>query len=460
LICNLNRSGTESKSKTNILENTISKERNFTLFTAFLMLFTTIACSSNSSDENSARDFSQFRGGQATSVEVVPVQTSSISDQIRAYGTIRAQDVVNVTPQVSNRIVKIHAGLGDTVEQGDLLAKIYDVPFRDELEQARAQLQQARINFARDSTQFERQRKLFENNIVSQLEYDEAKATFENSRSQVESAKAALTQSRENLANTEIRSPVNGVVLNRLVAEGDIATTGTTAFEIANLVGYETRLYLPMQDWEEVSIGLPVELRLSNHEGVVGHGNVSRISPRLNPETGLGEVVVSLTDVTPSVRQGVLTESRITLVTNENTVVIPRSSLVEKVDTYIEPETNTVEIRRTYSVFVSKGDSAAERRDLTLGLQQGDRIEVLSGISPGEKLIITGHRSLNDGSRIRVAGQPSSGLGEREILTGDSETDNQNAAERIQRIRERIEQNDGDTAARQESSLGQNQSEN
>ena len=393
------------------MKNTIHFKSKISILAAGLTLVLISACSSDSSNsENSPGDFRQFRGGQATSVEAVPVQTSTISDQIRSFGTIRAQDVVNVNPQVSNRITKIHADLGDSVQQGDLLAKIYDVPFRDELEQVQAQLQQARINFERDSTQFERQKTLFENEVISQLEYEEAKATFQNSRSQVESARAALTQSRENLENTEIRSPVNGVVLNRLVAEGDIATTGTTAFEIANLVGYETRLYLPMQDWVEVRVGLPVELRLSNHEGVVGRGNVSRISPQLNPETGLGEVVVSLTDVTSSIRQGVLTESRITLVTNENSVVIPRSALVEKVDTYIEPETNTVEIRRTYSVFVSKGDSVAERRDLTLGLEQGDRVEVLSGISADEKLIITGHRSLNDGSRIRVAGQSGSGL--------------------------------------------------
>lgn len=442
------------------MKNTKQNKRNLSFIAVAVTFFVITACSSDSSNtENGTRDFRQFRGGQATSVEAVPVQTSTISDQIRSFGTIRAQDVVNVNPQVSNRIVKIHAGLGDSVQQGDILAKIYDIPFKDELEQARAQLQQARIAFERDSTQYERQKTLFENEIISQLEYEEAKATFQNSKSQVESARAALTQSRENLANTEIRSPVNGVVLNRFVAEGDVATTGTTAFEIANLVGYETRLYLPMQDWEEVRIGLPVEMRLSNHEGVIGRGNVSRISPQLNPETGLGEVVVSLTDVTSSVRQGVLTESRITLVTNENTIVIPRSSLVEKVDTYIEPETNTVEIRRTYSVFVSKGDSVAERRDLTLGLEQGDRVEVLSGISPDEKLIITGQRSLNDGSRIRVAGQSASGSSERGILTDDSGSDNVNE-ERIQRVRDRRQQNSGDSAARGNRSQRQNQSDN
>lgn len=348
-------------------------------------------------------------GGQATSVEVMPVETASISDQIRSFGTIRAQDVVNINPQVSNRVTRIHADLGDTVQQGDLLAKIYDVPYRDAFEQAQAQYQQSRIAFERDSVQFSRQERLYETGAISSSEFDEARATFSTSRSQLEAAEASLTQSREDLANTEIRSPVNGVVLNRMIAEGDVATTGQTAFEVANLVGFETRLFLPMQDWDAVNVGLPVELRMSNRQETIARGTISRISPQLNPETGLGEVVVSLVDATASVRQGVLAESRVTLETRENTIVIPRSAMIENVETYIEPETNTVELRRNYSVFVAQGDTVATRKELTLGLAQGERVEVLSGLEEGESLIITGQSGLRDGARVRIAGQDRMG---------------------------------------------------
>ncbi len=343
--------------------------------------------------------------GQATSVEIMPVETASISDQIRSFGTIRAQDVVNINPQVSNRVTQIHADLGDTVRQGDLMAKIYDVPYRDAFEQAQAQYQQSRIAFERDSTQYSRQERLFETGAISSAEFDEARATFSTSRSQLEAADASLTQSREDLANTEIRSPVNGVVLNRLIAEGDVATTGQTAFEVANLVGYETRLFMPMQDWEEVTVGLPVELRMSNRPETIASGTISRISPQLNPETGLGEVVVSLVEATSSVRQGVLAESRITLETRDNTIVIPRSAMIENVETYIEPETNTVELRRNFSVFIAQGDTIATRKDLSLGLEQGERVEVLSGLEEGESLIVTGQSGLREGARIRIAGQ-------------------------------------------------------
>jgi len=377
-----------------------------------------IACGQEASDNQGPGGFGPGQGGQVTSVEVAPVTASSISDQVRSFGTIRPQDVVTINPQVSNRVTRIHVDLGDTVQQGQVMAEIYDVPFRDDFEQAQAQLRQSRSAFQRDSTQFQRQRLLYESNAISSSEFDDARATYESSQAQYEAARAALTQSRESLANTEIRSPVHGVVINRMIAEGDIATTGNSAFEIANLVGYETRLHLPMHDWEEVRVGHPVEMRLSNREGMAARGNVSRISPQLNPTTGLGEVVVSLTDVTSSIRQGVLVESRITLVTHENTIVIPRSAMIEQVETYIEPETNTVELRRTYSVFVAQGDTVALQRELTLGLEQGERIEVVGGLEEGEKLIITGHRGLSDGASIRIAGMDRTG--EQSIGEGDS----------------------------------------
>ncbi len=381
-----------------------------------------VSCGGNDSQRPGGPGGWSGSARQATSVEITEITTSSISDQVRSYGTIRAQDVVTIIPQVSNRITHIHADLGDTVRQGQMLAKIYDVPFRDALGQAEAQLRQSRASYVRDSTAYQRQLQLFDRGASSSSELENALSAFHSSKAQYESAQAALTQSRENLDNTEIRSPVNGVVLNRMIAEGDLARTGDPAFEVANLVGFETRLFLPMQDWEAVTVGLPVAMRLSNRDEVAANGIISRISPQLNPSTGLGEVVVSLTDAVRSVRQGVLVDSRITLRTNENTVVIPRSAMIEQVETYIEPETNTVEIRRKYNAFVAVGDTIARQRELELGLQQGERVEVLAGLEAGEKLIVTGHRNLSDRDRIRIAGQPRPDTRDQRLEDGPTGT--------------------------------------
>ena len=378
-----------------------------TTFSALLLSSILILSSCGGGDNSNQQGGPGFGGfggfGQATSVEVTPVQTGTISDQIRSFGTIRAQDVVQITPQVSNRVTRILVDLGDEVSRGQVMAEIYNIPFRDAVEQAEAQIRQARAAFERDSTQLDRQLELYERELISQSEFDEFRTAYLNSLAQLESANASLTQSRENLANTRVRSPVNGVVLNRMVAEGDVATTGQAIFEVANLIGFETRVFLPVQDWELVQIGQTVTMRLSSRGNDIADGIVSRKSPQLNPTTGLGEVVITLTEASSSVYQGALVQASINLQTKDDVVVIPRLAMVEKVDTYIEPETGTIELDRSFSAFVSQGDSIAVRRELVLGIEQGDRIEVLQGLNPGDGLIITGQRSLEDRSRIRVS---------------------------------------------------------
>jgi len=357
-------------------------------------------------DDNGDRNsrFGNFnRGDRATSVETTVIERGPIALQVRSYGNVKSQDEVSVIPQVSNRISRIYADLGDTVRQGELLAKIYDGTIREQIEQARAQIRQSESTFQRDSAQYERQKQLFERDLISATEFETAEAAYFNSRSQMESAKATLAQNLENLKNTEVRSPVRGVVVSRLQEEGDLATTGQSLFEIASLVGYENRVFLPVEDWRQVKVGQEVQLRVSSEEQASARGVVSRKSPQLDPTTGLGEVVITLTDVGSSIYPGVLTETVITINSKPSAITVPRSALVEKVETIIQPESNTIELQRSYSVFVAKGDSIAERRELELGIEQGDRIEVLSGLAANEQIVITGQQSLEDGAPIRVA---------------------------------------------------------
>lgn len=347
--------------------------------------------------------FSSFSANRSTSVETMTVELSTIADQVRSYGTVKVQDLVSVSPQVSNRLTRIYVDLGDQVERGELMAKIYDKTFRDQLNQAEAQLTQSLTALRRDSAQFERQRQLLVKELVSDSEYEIALATYRNSMAQVESARASLTQALENFNFTEIRAPVSGVVVSRSLEEGDLAPSGQTLFELASDSGYETRIFLPIQDWQSVQIGQNVRLRVSNEASVSASGVVSRKSPQLDSTTGLGEVVITLTQVGSTIYSGVLAENLINIQTKENAVIIPRSALVEVVETVVNPESNTIELERSYSVFVSKGDSTAERRTLELGIEQGDRIEVLSGLQPGDNIIITGQQGLEDGGRISVA---------------------------------------------------------
>jgi len=377
------------------------------------------ACGGSDSSPSGNQGQGSGERRRAVSVEVTPVSKGTIADEVKTYGTIQASDIVAVSPQVSNRVTRIYVDIGDTVRQGQILAKIYDNTFRDLVNRDQAQIRQSRLSFSRDSSNFVRQKSLYDKKLISESDYQIALTQYETSKAAVEASAASLTQNVDALSNTEIRSPVYGVVVRRNIAVGVVASGGSAAFEIANLSGLESRLFLPVRDWERARVGQQVSFRLSGDTRVAAKGVVSRISPQVDPVTGLGEVVVSLVEKNSGIYQGALAEATIRLSTRENVIVIPRTAMVENVQTLIEPESNTIRLNRTYSAFVVN-DSTAVRRQLTLGIQMGDKIEVLSGLQEGDKLVTTGMNNLDDNTPVRVAQGGPKQQGGRPI--GDSST--------------------------------------
>jgi RND family efflux transporter MFP subunit len=321
--------------------------------------------------------------------------------------------------------------LGDSVKVGQKLAKIYDRTFRDQVLRDEAQVQQARVGFVRDSAAFVRVKKLYDQGLSSDADFQTASATYQASRAQLATAQAALTQSKENLQNTEVVSPVNGVILIRNGEEGDLATTAQPIVEIGNSSGYELRLFLPLQDWELVRMGQKVDLRITNQPSNAANGVVTRISPQLDAVTGLGEVPHTVNKSSQMLYAGALTESRINVVTKNDVLTVPRSSLIEKVQTYIDPESNTIKLQRNYSLFVTQGDTLALQKDVELGLEQGERVEILSGISQGDKIVITGQNGLENKAAIKVVDNSMFRSQQaKTIASGDSNA-NKTAAQQV-----------------------------
>jgi len=346
-----------------------------------------------------------MRGGNstpATSVEVTPVNHSTISRQVVNYGIVKSSDVVNVTPQVSNRITHIYAYIGDTVKSGQILAKIYSKVYQDQLTQNKAQMTQAQSSLYRDSLQYVRQQTLYKKNLVSATEYENARATYLNSKAQYASAQAAYAQSKQNLDYTDVRSPVYGVVTQRNIAVGNVVAQNEVIYQINNLLGLESDLYLPRDDWQQVKVGQKTAFYINEGSDKVAEGIVTRKSPQLDPTTGLGKVVVSLNEAGSSVSPGLLCRAVINVETHNNAVVIPNDVLVENVQTFIDPESNTIQLNRSYNAYIVKGDTMAVRKDVKLGIREGNRVEVLSGVSDGDQLIVTGQNGLQDSAKVRI----------------------------------------------------------
>lgn len=153
------------------------------------------------------------------------------SDEIILNGNVEVQDV-NLAFRVSGRIDKINIDEGDKVKTGDLLAFLDKDIFNAKLKFAKAQLNEASVNLKNAEKNYRRDSGLFKNKSISEKVYDNSKTEYEVAQAKLESAKAAYEYMNIDLKDTDLRSPVDGIVLTRNVEPGEMVSSGTVVFSI------------------------------------------------------------------------------------------------------------------------------------------------------------------------------------------------------------------------------------
>jgi len=205
---------------------------------------------------------------------------------------------------------------------------------------------------------------------------------------QVRRARGALQDAQAQLSQTTLRSPIAGIVSERRMDPGAMATPGVPILTIVDI----RRLWLdvPVQEEQaaQVAPGLPAEAWFDAQPGKVFTGRVIRLNPAANPQSRSVIARVEIANPGGLLKPGMF--GRVRLVTNRrpDVLVVPREAVLR-------------DGQETY-VFVSDGETASRRR-VTLGEEATDVIEVRSGLQPGETVIVQGHQQLRDGAKIRVA---------------------------------------------------------
>jgi len=219
--------------------------------------------------------------------DTVKVERGKISNNVTATGTIQAVKSVSVGTQVSGIIQKIFVDFNDKVKKGQVLAKLDETPNRSQLDQAQANLDQAQAQFDYQKATFERLKALYEKNLIAKADYDQALFNYENSKAAITNSKSALTRAKVNLDYCTITSPIDGVVLNRAVEEGQTVASSfstPTLFTIVNdLTQMQVQTSVDEADIGKIRIGQRVEFNVDAYRDVKFEGSVSQV--RLQPVT-------------------------------------------------------------------------------------------------------------------------------------------------------------------------------
>ena len=330
-----------------------------------------------------------FGGGSApvtaVPVEVVEILPGPISAFIETNGTLEAEREVDIVARTGGPLVALDTEEGVQVKAGDVLAQI------DELE-ARAQVEIARVALQDAEMVYNRAKASLENAVVSQEVYDTA-------RSALESAKAQLAGNEIQLGYTRITAPFDGLIIQRAVKFGETVTAGQQLFRISDFDPLLCVIGVPERDLARLSVGQPAILEVEAFPEEQFRGRVLRISPVVDAATGTIRVTLEVN------RQGRLSPGMfagVRLVTDvrQDALIMPKRAL--SLESLAD------------SVFVVE-DGTAYRRNITLGYEEDDRVEVTSGLDRGDRVIVVGQDGLTDATPVQILVGP--GAEERPVRT-------------------------------------------
>lgn len=366
-------------------------------------------------------------------VELVQVRTAPMDERIVIAGTLAAQDEVAVKAKVSGRLGKLDVDLGSVVRAGQAMAEIEPVDYRLRIEQAASALAQARAMLGlapdddttevrvdettgvREATatlvearaSFARAEKLVERSLIGRAEFDTAQATLSRAESGVQRAreevytriallrqrKAELSLARQQLSDTVIRAPMDGVVQARHASVGVFLAQGADVLTVVRVDPLRLRVDVPEREAARVRVGQAVRAQVDGRDEPIA-GTVMRLAPMLNVQNRTLTVEAEIPNP-GNLRPGSFTRATIALGASAPVLTVPESAVV---------------VFAGIQKVITVADGKAVETPITTGRRAGDAVEVIKGLDAGASVVRT-PGTLQQGQAVEVVSGSSSSLG-------------------------------------------------
>ena len=310
------------------------------------------------------------------------VSTEKINDTVfkhfvEVQGDVETDQNIIIYPEFSGVLTNVYVNEGQRVSKGQRLAKIDDGGLSSQLAQQETQVALAK-------TTFERQQRLWNQKIGSEIQYLEAKANYE-------AADKAAQQIRSQLSKTIITAPFAGVIDNVIAEQGQVVNQGQTeVIRLVNLSDMYVKASLPENYLNSIEKGTEVNVRLSSI-GEEYKGTVRQVGNYINPDNRTFDVEIAIPNKDNKVKPNLIATVRLNDYTNENAITIPESILQEN--------SNGETIAFIYEP-VTDSTGTAKRVIVETGLNYDNRIEIKSGLNDGEIIILEGAKSVRDGQKV------------------------------------------------------------
>ncbi|GAC19575.1 efflux RND transporter periplasmic adaptor subunit [Paraglaciecola arctica] len=308
-------------------------------------------------------------------VEVAPLSLGNISSNYATTAILEAKEEAFVVPRASGIIEHIYVEEGDYVEKGQVLAQIEPRRYHLNLDRAKADLVGVEKELAKIN-------KVYNKKLVSDDTYDKLTAQYE-------SAKATLSLAELDLQEATITAPISGFIAERNAKVGNLSESfqRERMFHIVQQKELYGIVYLPEKELSKVHKEQQASLNLAAFDGSESHAFVERISPVIDAKTGTFKVTLRVPNPENLLKSGMFAQVKLNYDTKQNVVLLPRKALLA--------------IDDSVNVFVVK-DGIASKKAVTVGYQEGEFVEILSGLLGTEQVVITGHQNLRDEAPVEI----------------------------------------------------------
>jgi len=320
-----------------------------------------------------------------TDRKVPLVTTFTVEEQLfdhylELQGNVTTKDLLVLYPQYTGVLTEVYVKEGSRVQKGQVLARIDDGGLSQQLAQLKIQFELAR-------TTFERQERLWEQKIGSEIQYLQAKSNYE-------AQEQAIGQMEQQVAKTVVTAPFSGTIDDVMTEKGSVVMAGqTTLMRIVNLQNMYIETEVPEKYISSVTVNKNVEIEFPVLQKKL-NSRIRQVGDFINPNNRTFKAEVSIPNNGNQVKPNLTARLRINDYTNEKALLIPLSIISENASgeqyVYVVEEKN------------GQNEAVAKKVVIETGLTQGDVIEVTSGLEHGQEIIREGARSVNEGQQVRI----------------------------------------------------------
>jgi RND family efflux transporter MFP subunit len=308
----------------------------------------------------------------------VPVFTAKVTedkviDTLSLVGTTAPFNEVVVSAETAGRVTGLYFDVGSNVGKGKMLIKLDD-------EVKRATLENAEANFEKAKKDYERFELLLETKSITEVQYEAAKLTYKQ-------AESALKIAVRQLRDSKIICPLSGIVISKNVEIGTYLNTGNPVATIVNIDRLKVKVYVPELEAFKLKEGDEVELTTEVYPGTVFNGKITTINAKADDaHSYLVEITVNNNKSHP-LRAGLFARVFFKTLESLTATVIPRSALIGSI--------------KDAKVFVIE-NNVARLRNIIVGSEYGNKMEVVEGLSVGETIVVNGQVNLRDSVAVTI----------------------------------------------------------